>query len=186
MNKQEPRETWRDWWPDGVPEPPALITRAELLAKIEENSGIRVTERELRYWEMLGALPGPIRQYHAGAIHATYPFWHAEVVALVPELRARRLPWPAIRDRLRARFAERVGATGSIKLSEIVRGVEHEPLPPRPPMSTDLVMAIQTFIHDMNRDHQAGIAVAELCLWGADGKARARYGIPAPGDRQRR
>ncbi len=180
MSKQEPRETWRDWWPDGRPEPKALITRAELLAKIEENSGVRVTERELRYWEAVGALPGAIRQYHAGATHATYPFWHAGVVALVPELRARRLPWPVIRDQLRARFVERVGDTGSITMSDTLVG--GEPEPPPPPLSTDLIMAIQTFIHDLNRDHHAAIAFADLRLWGVDGKARARYGIRAPGD----
>jgi hypothetical protein len=94
-------ETWVDWLPTGVPEPP-LITRAELLEKLASD-GVTVSERELRYWETAGALPHPVRRSHQGAIHAVYPAWHDEIVKEVPKLRP-LMKLPRMRPELRRLF----------------------------------------------------------------------------------
>ncbi len=72
------RETWKDWRPADAPEPP-LLTRAALLA-LAERVGLRVTERDLRYWEAQGVLPGPVRRRHHGATRALYPRWMIDLI----------------------------------------------------------------------------------------------------------
>ncbi len=75
--------TWREWQPPDVPEPTQLHTRDQILARIER-LGIDATLSDLRYWEYIGALPGPVRRWHMGATRALYPAWY---IALVQHLR---------------------------------------------------------------------------------------------------
>ena len=78
------RETWRDWMPEGFPQPSdeELVTRSELLDRLRSDPQrtIDITERTLRLWESEGILPGPIRQRHKGATRALYPPWYATLV----------------------------------------------------------------------------------------------------------
>ncbi len=102
------RETWREWLsPDAAlavlgpqADPRLLITRGQLL----EHFHGAVTERELRYWESLGALPRPVRRFHNGAIHALYPAWYVDVVGNVHLRRAEKLPPAEIRSYVRDLF----------------------------------------------------------------------------------
>jgi DNA-binding transcriptional MerR regulator len=67
------KETWLDWVPASEPDTPVL-TRGELLASLER-LGPQVSERQLRFWEAEGVLPGPVRRRHNGATRALYPAW---------------------------------------------------------------------------------------------------------------
>jgi hypothetical protein len=149
---------WRRWLPPGVAEPRS-ITRAELLADLKRN-GLSVSERELRYWESLGALPNPVRQPREGAAHAAYPWWHGEIVAKVPQWRGQGLSWEAIGEQARVTFADRANHTGPIG-----RWENDE----KPPLTPDVVAALQRFIAHVNREHGLDIQVALLHLGGAGG-----------------
>lgn len=87
------RETWRDFMPEGAPEP-ALYTRAEIAESasyidLVAPHDIRyidlVTPDDIRYWEYQGVLPRSIRRRYAGATRAVYPEWYA---GLAREVRA--------------------------------------------------------------------------------------------------
>ena len=66
----EEARTWRDFVPTYLPPPPPrLITRAELLAELAEAG---ISERTLRHWEKVGALPRAVRQWHDAAVQAVY------------------------------------------------------------------------------------------------------------------
>ncbi len=54
--------TWLELLPDLAEVP--TITREELLT---EFAALPFTERTLRHWEAVGALPWPIRKWHDGA-----------------------------------------------------------------------------------------------------------------------
>ena len=70
------KESWRDWTPDGYPEPDddELITREQLIDELNR-ANVKMTARNLRHWEALGILPGPIRRHHEGATRALYAPW---------------------------------------------------------------------------------------------------------------
>lgn len=70
------RASWRDWTPDGYPEPAddELITREQLVEELNR-ANVKMTARNLRHWEALGILPGPIRRRHDGATRALYAPW---------------------------------------------------------------------------------------------------------------
>jgi hypothetical protein len=85
--------TWRDWQPPDVPEPMALLTRDEFLARLHRR-GVDVEENDLRYWEYEGILPRAIRQWDAGAKarRAYYPLWMMAPVVALRELRREGFP----------------------------------------------------------------------------------------------
>lgn len=68
------RATWRDWLPEGMPEPTGagLISRHELIADLADR-GAGLTARGLQYWENQGVTPRPVIQSHRGAVRAVYP-----------------------------------------------------------------------------------------------------------------
>jgi len=108
--KTKPKQgTWRDWLPDGTPDPDEgeLLTREDVLAHAAR-LGASVTESEFRYWTALGVLPGPVRQWFRGATRATYPNWVVLVVYAARELHRQGVPLPAVGTRLRG-FAFREG-----------------------------------------------------------------------------
>ncbi len=78
------RETWRDWLPPERHDPGQLLTREQLVKRLQA-AGVKADVADLRYWEYLGILPRAVRQRHEGATRAVYPEWF---VYLVRQLRA--------------------------------------------------------------------------------------------------
>ena len=78
------KSSWRDWLPEGYPEPPddQLITRAELLERLRGIFRTNLSERTLQLWEAAGILPGPVRRWHGGATRAFYPTWVVYLAAI--------------------------------------------------------------------------------------------------------
>lgn len=97
------RETWRDWWPLGWPEP-EVITRADLLDQLAAR-GVPVDERLLRHWEQRGALPRAVRRSHQGQVQAVYPVWMADLVSALYGWRGSR-PLRSIAPQARAFFVD--------------------------------------------------------------------------------
>lgn len=94
------RETWRDWLPDGTPEPTYLLTREEVVAAAERSARLgrlsnqqsgksivlgtgSISTGDLRYWESIGVLPRPLRRRHEGAQRALYPAWYTHLARQV-------------------------------------------------------------------------------------------------------
>jgi len=96
------RQTWRDWVPEGYPEPPHLITRAELLGELNRD-GIDVNARTLMYWESAGVLPRPVRRQRDGSIKALYPLGWQALVRDVRSLQRNGLSLQEIADEVRHR-----------------------------------------------------------------------------------
>jgi len=106
--KTKPKqETWRDWLPDGTPDPDEgdLLTLTEVLSHAA-HLGAPVTDSEFRYWTSLGILPRPVRRRFKGATRATYPNWVVLIVYAAHELHRDGLPLATIRDRLRLAFRD--------------------------------------------------------------------------------
>jgi hypothetical protein len=81
----KPKETWDDWFPPGMPEPPGLMTRDELINRLRD-AGLNVTTSKLRFWEQKDVLPRPIRRRHEGATRALYPPWEVAFIVAVKEM----------------------------------------------------------------------------------------------------
>jgi hypothetical protein len=86
------RRTWRDALIAAGHRPDELaaltgggITRDELLARLED-IGVPMSERRLRSWESVGALPHPVRRWRDGAVWAVYPDWWPSLVRLATAL----------------------------------------------------------------------------------------------------
>lgn len=94
------RETWRDWMPEGAPEP-ELLSRAELLDQLKAWR-VDATERDLRFWEYEGILPRSIRRSHNGAVRAVYPKWYAYLPRRVRTWQRLGFSLEQIRRRIRA------------------------------------------------------------------------------------
>jgi len=82
------RETWREWQAPEVVEPP-LLTRGALIEALARLGLDDIDERRLRFWEMKGVLPGPIRRRLDGATRALYPPWMVNLVFSLRHLQAR-------------------------------------------------------------------------------------------------
>jgi len=119
------RETWRDWLPPNMP-PQAeddLVTRDQLLDQVKRRCAADtkpVTEIDLRYWEHLGALPGPVRKWHNGATRALYPGWMWLAVREVRLLQRAGYSLAQIAPQLRA-YVDRNWGSGASASSGLPR-----------------------------------------------------------------
>jgi DNA-binding transcriptional MerR regulator len=111
------KQTWRDWLgPDGA-EPDKLFTRDEIA---EQASGIdAVTPDDIRYWEYQGVLPRSIRQWHNGAVRATYPGWYTQLAMFVRQLQRQGLTLDEITPRVRRRAHELLHMTVTAYRGEV-------------------------------------------------------------------
>jgi len=75
VSEKTKRETWRDWLPPDAPPPTHLLTREEVVARLQE-AGIKASVDDLRFWEQEGILPHPVRQRHKGATRAVHASPH--------------------------------------------------------------------------------------------------------------
>ncbi len=71
-------ETWRDWMPEGAPEP-NLVTREELIGQLAEQ-GLAVSEDDFQYWQGAGVIPFGVRRWHQGATRLLYPVWMIDLI----------------------------------------------------------------------------------------------------------
>ena len=97
------RATWRDWAP-GAPESGALLTREELLERLEA-AGVPVTGNQLRYWQTAGLVPYPIRHRRGQGVYAYWPPWMVELIRSLRDQQARNRKHPEIQARLRSSAA---------------------------------------------------------------------------------
>jgi len=138
------RETWRDWLPANAPEPEQLLTRAEVVARLQEG-GWKVSADNLRFWEQQGALPHPLRQGHRGATRAVYPDWFVPLVGRMRELQQQRVRIDEIAGILRV-YVRLVLADGD--------KIEDTPLPFTPPSEHDYEEALRIALHDYVLDYE--------------------------------
>lgn len=94
-------QTWRDWMHPDDPEPAAVLTRGEVVARLHSWRE-EVTERDLRLWESRGLLPRPVRRSHDGAVRAVYPDWYPYLVRQLRRLQRRGFSLEQIKRRTRA------------------------------------------------------------------------------------
>ncbi|MDQ3540812.1 MAG: hypothetical protein M3440_09005, partial [Chloroflexota bacterium] len=69
----DPTTSWRDWMPEGAPDPP-LLSHDELIQELR-NRGVEVTAATLEHWRRNGVVPRPVRRHHNGKTRPTYPSW---------------------------------------------------------------------------------------------------------------
>lgn len=93
------KETWEQWKAPDAPDPP-LLTRTELLAAVER-LGLEADERDLRYWESIGVLPGPVRRHHHGATRALYPVWMVDLIFAVRYMQQRGYSLKQLPERMK-------------------------------------------------------------------------------------
>ncbi len=111
-NERPVPQNWREWIPRGrwgtevvpghrLPDP-EMLTRAELLAMLERWGVPDVNERNLRHWEREGFLPQATIEVVGKKRRAQYPWWSADLVALLRQYQDRKLSPGQLRERLRA------------------------------------------------------------------------------------
>ncbi len=113
------RETWRDWMPDGAPEPDELLTRDELLERLR-GEGFVVSVDDLRNWQSTGTIPYGINRWRDGSVKTHYPRWMLDVVRTLRAMQSDGRKLAEIRSSLRDIFDRRrsdpvaaaMGATG--------------------------------------------------------------------------
>jgi len=94
------KQTWRDWMPEGTPEPDRILTRDELVERLRYYN-IDADTESIRFWERAGILPRPIRQRRDGATRTTYPDWMIYLVQRIRQLQAEGFSLEQIRPRVR-------------------------------------------------------------------------------------
>ncbi len=115
MSDQAQRETWRDWLPEGTPDPPVeeLLTRDQVLAALQRRR-VKVARTALESWEKHGILPCPVRRWHDGAVRAIYPRWYPHLVQQLRSLQREGYPLAAIGRQLRAQVRAHHGVVSGI------------------------------------------------------------------------
>ncbi len=171
------RETWIDWLPAGVAEPPAseLLLRSQVLAWLAARR-MSVRESDLRYWEGRGVLPHPVRRWHEGAVRALYPAWYPLAVRVLFHLQAVGRPLAAIGQDLRSWVLTNEALTAPTSPGELPiheRSYRLQPVGEEPilPYSEPLILidaVTQQGLEDFARRLAAtkgGAAVQRIMVW---------------------
>ena len=117
------RITWRDWQPQGTPDPDELMTREEFVARLNDLA-VDVTKRDLVYWESLEVLPRGIRKRSNQITRVYYPRWLMASIELLRTLQSLGWSLEAIGPRLRGTAAEAI---------QVARETDDTPLRPSRP-----------------------------------------------------
>jgi len=78
--------SWRRWQAEDPIDPGELITRDELIRRLEAE-GVDVTDADVTYWQRRGVIPYGERQWSGRVAHVYYPGW---MVDIIRELRAQQ------------------------------------------------------------------------------------------------
>ncbi len=108
------RETWRDWQPADSAEPATLLSREELIERVNR-FGAEVDEGDLRYWEYQTVLPRVVKRWSNGANRAYYPLWMVSIVVFLRELQRAGLSLQEIGPMLRQRVPTAVSMAETIE-----------------------------------------------------------------------
>lgn len=108
------RETWRDWMPAGSTEPATLLSREELIERVNR-FGAEVDEGDLRFWEYRAVLPRVVKRWSNGANRAYYPLWMVSIVVFLRELQRAGLSLQEIGPMLRQRVPSAVSMAETIE-----------------------------------------------------------------------
>ncbi len=142
MSEKAKRETWRDWLLAGSVDPAEVLTRDDLVTRLQDR-GVQVTTDDFRYWERIGVLPRAIRQRHDGATRAVYPDWFVPLVIRLRTLQRRdNVPLVRIGQALRT-YARMVLADGL--------SMEEVPFSIPPPTEYDPREALANALADLVR-----------------------------------
>lgn len=95
-----PRESWVDWQPEGLPEPP-LLSHGELLEHLE-GRGVEVSPSTLEHYRRTGVIPRPVRRMHEGAVRPVYPSWLVDAIVHLRELQSKGMSLEDIAPIMRA------------------------------------------------------------------------------------
>ena len=173
VEEKASRETWRDWLPKEVADPP-LVTRAALVRDLDERRA-DVAERTLRTWENLGIVPRPVRRMHAGTVQALYPDWFVHLVIFIRGLRAQNHPLQQIRPNGRALFHDFARLYGAPYPIDVAWSTPIEAPQPveeaKPPLSSALKEATQAFLIEH------GLTLANIEVRSASGQRYIYSGI---------
>jgi len=113
-------ETWRVWWPDEDPSGADLMTRTELVARLQDE-GITVEANDFRYWQAEAVIPHGIRRWHNGKTQTVYP---PRMLNLIRQLRRLKDDGYIVRKtgpRLRSVRASDHGTVHSYEQSQVER-----------------------------------------------------------------
>ncbi len=97
--------TWRNWLPEGTPEPDQLFTREEIVARATRRlvAGTQpIGVNDLRYWESIGILPRGVRRWRDGAPRALFPDWYGTLAREIRILQRSGYSLAEIKPRIRA------------------------------------------------------------------------------------
>jgi len=95
-----PRETWRDWMEPDAPNPDVLLTRKELLERLQAE-GVDVTPSALAYWENQRITPRGDKRWINGTPQSLYPEWMIPMLRTVRALQEDGVSLREIRETLR-------------------------------------------------------------------------------------
>ncbi len=178
-------ETWREWQPDPEEDHP-FYTREQLVSRLQR-LGHDVTPNKIRHWQAVGAIPGPTRQWYGSAVHALYPEWLLNLIPHLIRFRQEGMPWPEVRERLRAMVPEMIarwsGVTATVtpgpQLTATVAAVHVRDTAEintatHPAEFTTLDEAVFAFAAHQEETTGAPIVRAELRLFDVDGRQRGR------------
>ena len=110
------RKTWKDWMPEGTPEPEDLLTRDELIAELRRD-GVAVGVEDLRNWQSAGTIPYGVRRWHDGATRVLYPRWMGQVVGWLRRLQDEGADLSEIGSRLLGTVRGELPPPGSATMS---------------------------------------------------------------------
>lgn len=170
--------TWRDWMPDGAPEPEEF-TRREIL---DMANAMRlpkpITERDLRLWEQRGVLPRAIRRKHA-----MYPRWYANLIRQVRLLQRQGYTLAEIAPRIRthARMMFGLGNPDELEALRRASGGRVVSSPGEIHLTSPMVTELEQMAHVYELMTGIEVVRAEVHLIDADGRGM-RYPLPLVND----
>lgn len=190
------RETWRDWLPEGAPDPDELLTRDELIEQLR-GEGFVVDREDLRNWQSTGAIPYGVNRWDGTATRTFYAPWMLGVVRTLRVMQADGRKMAEIRVHLRDLFDRRrsaskagrvrsasaavvatvtatstatVRATAFVSDTAAVRATETATVATFPAVPPDLAGRLAAFSRDAERATGGRIVRAEVRLIDEEGR----------------
>jgi DNA-binding transcriptional MerR regulator len=100
-------ETWRDWQPEGTPDPDELLTRDEFIERAR-NLHLDIEARDILFWQQRGVLPYGVKKHLDGVNRVVYPRWMLMTISLLRALQSFGFPLSEITARLKTTATQAV------------------------------------------------------------------------------